>query len=619
MVKLVSSLLCLVGAAELASAQFSTLSSTLSSLGSRYTTSGSTLGSTSGTRYTTTTLGTPTTSYTTSTLSSPSYSFTSSSTPSYTTVSSPSTSYSYSTGTTIPSYTTSSGLTSYTPTEYVDPRTRTYPKVDSYLKKKDIFDQEVLRSYNLEISPQDFARMKMDPSKEEYYPCTFTVDYGEITEQSFPGAGCRYKGSVGSLRMCLDPNSRREDGTCRKLSLKVDTNKFNTESQKVAGLRKFNFHGMAVDHSLLAERSVYNMFQVAGVASPRAVNAKIYINGQYDGVYGNVEAPDEEFTKRHFKDDFNKGKGALYKEAWIENRGIEWFTKHRENGKDEDAFMMEVVRAVEAADVNSADYVLEKYFDTESFVNVTAINTLVGATDDWRIRHNFWWYVREDENGKKLVMIPWDYDRINDERADSRGPAPGRAWHDTIPKYNSKCTLREKSAMERARAEGHRGKQLQFWAEVNELLPPNVEIPVQCDQITHLLSAALKDDVDRRVLEFADVTSSSEMIDGNLNKWYQQLAPAIAQDRTGDPPTQWTFRNEVQTMRNWLNQRKAKAVREAQGGYGSYYNSPVASYFGGGGLGGLSSLSGFQTGGFSTLSTSSFGANPFGASRTSFG
>lgn len=63
---------------------------------------------------------------------------------------------------------------------------------------------------------------------------------------------------------------------------------------------------------------------------------------------------------------------------------------------------------------------METYFDTESIVNVIAMNAVLGMTDDWRWRHNFWWYVRDTSAPqgpavKKLVMLPWDYDRTNDE------------------------------------------------------------------------------------------------------------------------------------------------------------------------------------------------------------
>ena len=136
-------------------------------------------------------------------------------------------------------------------------------------------------------------------------------------------------------------------------------------------------------------------------------------------------------------------------------------------------------------------------------------------------------------------------------------------------------------------------------------MTPNVDIPVQCDKITHLMSIALKDRVDRRVLELADTVSTYQNIDGNLDAWYQQLLPAVRADHSGDPPNAWSFQNEVATMKNWFKQRKQKAVREASGyggfsspsygSYGSFGVSPMTSSLSLGGLGGS----------FSTLSLNS--------------
>lgn len=194
-------------------------------------------------------------------------------------------------------------------------------------------------------------------------------------------------------------------------------------------------------------------------------------------------------------------------------------------------------------------------------------------------------------------MIPWDYDRINDERADSRGPAPGNAWHETINQRDPRCTKRETSAAQKARSEGHPSNQLAFWTAVNAELPPNVDIPVQCDHIAHLMSLALKDRVDQRVLELAPVLSSREVINMYMDQWYNQLAPAVQKDRTGDPPTAWTFQNEVSQMKSWLNRRRDKAVREAQpyGGYSSFGNLGTISFSNG-------------ATGFSSPSFSSFGS-----------
>jgi hypothetical protein len=48
-------------------------------------------------------------------------------------------------------------------------------------------------------------------------------------------------------------------------------------------------------------------------------------------------------------------------------------------------------RVREASD-DQASSLLETFFDVESIVNVIAMNTVLGATDDWRQRRNFYWY-----------------------------------------------------------------------------------------------------------------------------------------------------------------------------------------------------------------------------------
>jgi hypothetical protein len=45
---------------------------------------------------------------------------------------------------------------------------------------------------------------------------------------------------------CIDRKTNRLNGECRKLSIKVDANKFRTDSQKINGQKRLMFHGMAV-------------------------------------------------------------------------------------------------------------------------------------------------------------------------------------------------------------------------------------------------------------------------------------------------------------------------------------------------------------------------------------
>lgn len=218
------------------------------------------------------------------------------------------------------------------------------------LKDKDddwAFDQTRVISFNMEFSTeQKRAQMEGDPLSEAYLPSLLTVDYGTDQATIFEGVGLRYKGSYGSFGLCIDPTSKSLNGVCRLLSLKVDTNKFIKGGQKIFGLKKLIFNGMPIDYSLMAERVAFKAFQTVGVIAPRAVHAAIYLNGNLSGVYAWVEAIDDSFTAKHFITDNNRGKGGLYKDAWL--RGVQPgdYTMMWAKGKDEDDFLAYVAREI---------------------------------------------------------------------------------------------------------------------------------------------------------------------------------------------------------------------------------------------------------------------------------
>ena len=66
------------------------------------------------------------------------------------------------------------------------------------------------------------------------------------------------------------------------------------------------------DASQMHERAGYWLFRQMGIPAPRAVHAKLTINGIYTGLYSLVEQIDSRFIKENFDDN----EGNLYKEIW---------------------------------------------------------------------------------------------------------------------------------------------------------------------------------------------------------------------------------------------------------------------------------------------------------------
>ena len=107
----------------------------------------------------------------------------------------------------------------------------TYNNVDAD-KKGDkgiraLYDQGSFRSFNIEMPLNNKNLMDQDPTQELKVHCRITLDYNTPQAKTFGdfGVGCGYKGSVGSLRVCLDEN-KQDNHICRKLSYRVDARAF---------------------------------------------------------------------------------------------------------------------------------------------------------------------------------------------------------------------------------------------------------------------------------------------------------------------------------------------------------------------------------------------------------
>lgn len=447
----------------------------------------------------------------------------------------------------------------------------------------DMFDPKVFRNWHLEINPYYLSILDSDPTAEEWVPCTVTADYGTPQAETFENAGCRYKGSVGSLRLCMSETTNTFDvNICRKLSIKVDTNKFvpddqmrvtkkgeyKKDKQRIYGQKTLLFNGAPMDWSMMSERLMYTIMGHVGITAPRCVHSKVFLNGKFHGVFVMPEAVDDRFTKNRFKEDANKGEGALFKETWLNDPSLDFKKKQVDGDVEEHEWMRSLVNLIETASDSQASAIMSTYFDVDQLVSAIAFNTIIMMTDDWRQRHNFYWYLRQDDTGaKKLVYIPWDYDRINDEAAPRRG-ASGTAgpWYQTLRPTHFKCSQKPTTVWEKAQAQCA-GMGEAFCAKMRtiyEQLPVDIDIPVQCDRITHMMSIALKDKVAARVLDMIR-TFTPELVEAYVTGFSNQIEEALKRDPDGPVKSYWE--PEKRELVNWVKKHRQQAINMARQGY----------------------------------------------------
>ena len=191
--------------------------------------------------------------------------------------------------------------------------------------------------------------------------------------------------------------------------------------EKFYQLKKLQFHSMNADDSQMHERLGYYLYRAMGVPAPRAVHAKVKINGQYNGLFALVEQIDGRFTQYNFDD----GEGNVYKEVWP----IQWngqpqtpwkYLDHLKTNTDEnpsieiiDAFAKEIV----AAESSELQAVIEKWMNLDEIIAYAAVDRTIRNDDGafhWYCSgnfcepHNFYWY--EEPNNLKMHLIPWDLD-----------------------------------------------------------------------------------------------------------------------------------------------------------------------------------------------------------------
>ncbi len=203
------------------------------------------------------------------------------------------------------------------------------------------------------------------------------------------------------------------------------------DKQNFFGCNKISFNNFFFDKSMMKEFFSLKLMDEMGLPTPQYGLAKLYINGDYYGVYAMVEAMDSSILQQYYDCKNSElssylckpeNTNFLYSEIledpsplWEEDDDTyadvedmiptvtEWVRKLNllSEGKDFDGNRI---------DVNSEEYLtlLDQVMDTDETVKYFAVHSWLCQIDNmFDGQKNFGLYV--DSNGRSL-MVPWDYD-----------------------------------------------------------------------------------------------------------------------------------------------------------------------------------------------------------------
>lgn len=271
-----------------------------------------------------------------------------------------------------------------------------------------VFNDSVLHTVHIKTDIVDWfdsleadykANISIKGHPQKYFHCSITFD--GITLDS---CGFKEKGNAS--------NSFISYG--KKKPIKVSFDEF--KNQKLDGLKKFNLNNFTNDPSLVRDAVCMKLMRDEGLFAPRTSYTKLFVNGEYIGLYVIIENVDKTFLKDKYGGANNNGN--LYKTDRNAHMFFNWLGPDKEKYKDQN-FQLTTnedvddwggfINFVELLNGDHSDdfkQKLEKRFDVHSYLKILAVEKCVKSWDSyWGGGNNFFLYEHPDG---MIRWIPWD-------------------------------------------------------------------------------------------------------------------------------------------------------------------------------------------------------------------
>ena len=271
-----------------------------------------------------------------------------------------------------------------------------------------------------------------DPNR--IFTLNFTMDSGDWDDmvasctdgQCPPDANCDHDywqatltcGDLGPMLVGIrrkNDMAEPSESDPQKVSLKLDIN-YYVPGQLFAGKKKLSLENGS-EGATVTETLAWNIYQKAGFIAGRAAWCKVYVNGSYKGIYGNVEQVDKRYLADHGLDGISNT-GFLYKAS--EYCGQVQRTREDQNNPfafnwypfDHPDYMLETVPPPN-------DWLEQTQWrvDIPHLLALAATENFIGNSDGAVQKESNYWYYdwstepNDDPNGQQpRLYLPWDLD-----------------------------------------------------------------------------------------------------------------------------------------------------------------------------------------------------------------
>lgn len=274
----------------------------------------------------------------------------------------------------------------------------------SYANISPLYDHSNVARIDILIHPDSLLWIMDNVESNHEFKAVFVYNNGNVND-TVTDIGFRLRGNTSRFSA--------------KKSFKVSFNTF-MQGRKYYGVEKLNLNGEHNDPSVSRARLYWHMLHEADIVGPASNHVRVYINGDYYGVYLNVEHVDEEFVKnRYGNNDGNlykclypadltyRGKNpSVYKLEQSGRRVYELKTNEEADDYTDIANFIDVLNNASIAQLPCS---LEKIFNVQDYLKVAALDVLTGNWDGYIYNKNNFYLYNNPQTGL-FEYIPYDTD-----------------------------------------------------------------------------------------------------------------------------------------------------------------------------------------------------------------
>jgi spore coat protein CotH len=272
-----------------------------------------------------------------------------------------------------------------------------------------VFNDTIVHTLYIETGMPDwFEVLEYDYDQNSQHPDTYPQIYRScnVTWDGIVlnNCGFREKGNASNIFTSFG----------KKKPLKISFDEFT--NQDLDGLKKINLNNFTNDPSLVHDVIANKLFRDAGLMASRTAFTKVWIDGEFIGLYLVIENVDKTFLKLHLGGAYNDGN--LYKTDRGASVFLNWLGSTPEGYKEQGLKLTtnestdDWSKLISFIDLlnnnNSPDFkqLMENSFDVHSYLKILAIEKCIRSWDSyWGGGNNFYLYEHPDG---KIRWIPWD-------------------------------------------------------------------------------------------------------------------------------------------------------------------------------------------------------------------